>query len=64
MVFFKILFSKCYWKINRQSITRFQKIKVSILTLINGLVGILSLGYISFWGDISIGLKYNAKKRK
>lgn len=62
MVFFKTLFSRGYWKINRQEITRFQKIKIYIFTLLNGLIGILSFGYISFWGDIRLGMYYNSIK--
>ena len=64
MIYFKVLFSKGYWKINRQPITRFQKIKIYSFCLIGGLIGILSFGYVSFWGDIALGLKYNAMPKK
>ena len=62
MVYFETLFTKGYWKINRQEITRFQKLKIYSFMLLGGLIGILSFGYISFWGDIRLGMYYNSIK--
>jgi len=64
MIYFKTLFNKGYWKVDRQPITRFQKIKIYSFQLLGGIVGILSFGFISFWGDIRLGLKYNAMPKK
>ena len=64
MIYFKILFNKGYWKVNRQSITRFQKIKLYSFELLTGIIGILSFGFISFWGVLALSLKYNAMPKK
>jgi len=64
MIYFKTLFDKGYWKINRQPTTHLQKIKIYSFQLLGGIIGILSFGYISFWGDIVLGMKYNAMATK
>jgi len=63
MLFFKILFNKGFWKINKQQLSRLQKIKIGIMTFINGLVCLLSFGTISFWGDVALAIKYHAQKK-
>lgn len=64
MIFFKILFDKGYWKRYNKDFTIWQKVKIAILSIIGGLVIILSFGHIMFVGDVILAMKYNAMAKK